>query len=369
METKALRMSYFKLSNKLKYKLKSLPRGSNSSKPITNKCTIPYNHVTIDTEADCFLCYCDGFLPIPAGNVMDFDTIGDMFNSKIANIIQQDVSDNKFTWCAVEHCGIARFDRTQYERELIDYKYYISLNLEESCNLACPSCRREQIMITSGEEFDRKLQVTRQLLKWLEQETQPILLTMTGNGDPLASRILRPIVKEWKFPQHKIELKTNGLLAKKQLTNTNFLDNIARFSISIDAGSKAVYENVRRPGKWEALVENLEFIHSTGVTTWYNFVLQRNNYRDLENFYNLCERYNARPIILPMSDWGTWVREPTQDTQDFWTVENGFYVDQDILNPGNPEYISCKQTIQSLIDRNVITRLPPLIVKQLDLDI
>jgi molybdenum cofactor biosynthesis enzyme MoaA len=358
-------MSYFKLSTELKYKLKSMPRGCNSSEPILNKCTVPYDHVNIDTKGDCFLCYCEGFLPVPAGNVMDFDTIGDMFNSSMANIIQQDVSDNKFTWCAVEHCGIKHFDQIHSKR----YKYYVGFNLDDSCNLACPSCRREQIMITSGEEFDSKLHAVRRLLKWLEKEKQPIMITMAGTGDPLASRILRPILKEWKFSQHKIELKTNGLLIKKQLTNTNFLDNITMFSISIDAGSKEVYEDVRRPGKWETLIENLEFVHNTGVQTIYNFVLQRSNYRDLENFYKLCDRYDAVPAITAISDWGTWTHKPTQDTPDAWTIQNGFYVDQNILDPNNSEYNNCKQTIQDLINRRIIKSLDPLIINSLSLNI
>lgn len=348
---------YFTLTDNLKYKLKSMPRGRQLAEPITNTCSVVDTNLTIDFDGNCFLCFCDGFLPIPVGNVLDFNTIDEVFNSELAKIVRKDVADKKFTWCAVEHCGIKNFNRTTYAP---GYAYYISLNLDESCNLACPSCRRDKIMISSGPEFDNKVQMVERVNQWLSAETNPVYITMTGNGDPLASHIIRPIIKKWKHTyNHRVELKTNGLLAKKQLQNLEFLNGIDRFSISIDAGSKEVYEDVRRPGKWEILLENLEFIKSTGKSTWFNFVVQRNNYKDLENFYKLCDQYNATPCLLPMSDWGTWTHNPTDDTPDEWTVQNGFYIDQDVLDSANEHYDDCKQVIKTIIDtygKNVVNQ-------------
>jgi hypothetical protein len=133
---------FFKLSKELTYKLNSLPRGRLYDN-INNTCLVPKTDVTIDKNSDCFLCFCDGFLPIPIGKILDFDTIEDLFNSQTAKIIQTDVNDRKFTWCAVEHCGIV--DRNMVSYSPLDIGYYMSLNLDESCNLACPSCRREKI--------------------------------------------------------------------------------------------------------------------------------------------------------------------------------------------------------------------------------
>jgi MoaA/NifB/PqqE/SkfB family radical SAM enzyme len=151
------------------------------------------------------------------------------------------------------------------------------------------------------------------------------------------------------------------------LSNSKFLDSVDRFSISIDAGSKEVYEDVRRPGKWEVLLENLDFIKECKKDTIYNFVLQKNNFRDLENCHYLAKKHNANVNVIPMSDWGTWTYQPTNDVPDDWTVKNGFYVDQDVLNHENPFYNECKEYIQHLIDNKVIERINPYISEHLGL--
>mgnify|MGYP000977032967 CR=1 FL=1 len=331
-------MSYFKLSTKLKHKLHAMPRGRYEQQKITNSCCVPYNHVSIDNNGDCFLCFCDGFLPIPVGNVLDFKSLEDLFTSRIAKVLQKDISNKKFTWCAVDHCGIKHGDIESYV-PMDFFKYYMSINVDDSCNLACPSCRTSQFMMSSGPEFDRKLEIVKRITSWLDQEQQPVFITLTGNGDPLASHIIRPLIKNWTWiNKHQIELKTNGLLAKKQLAGTYFLNSIARFSISIDAGSADVYEDVRRPGKWNVLIDNLDFVKQTTVPKLFSMVLQNNNYFDLENFYNLCREYNARPSVIPMSDWGTW--------PDF--------SQHNVLDPDNPNFNDCKRIYEDLLDRGVI---------------
>ena len=50
------------------------------------------------------------------------------------------------------------------------------------------------------------------------------------------------------------------LLMKKLLNDSPMKGSITNYSISVDAGSSKVYEKVRRPGKWEILLDNLEWL-------------------------------------------------------------------------------------------------------------
>ena len=66
----------------------------------------------------------------------------------------------------------------------------------------------------------------------------------------------------------------------KQLPDSKILPNISEFKISIDAGSKEVYEVVRRPGKFDKLIENLDWMHENkpeGANIHFRFVCQKAN--------------------------------------------------------------------------------------------
>ena len=44
----------------------------------------------------------------------------------------------------------------------------------------------------------------------------------------------------------------------KDLNDNPIVDNISQYFISIDAGSESVYEQVRRPGKFNILINNFD---------------------------------------------------------------------------------------------------------------
>ena len=318
-------MTEFNLLPAYQHTLSSMPRGLDNNEVITNNCNRPSKIVTVNWNLDCLICDCDGWLPIPVGKVSDFDRLEDVWNSDIAKTLQKDVADKKFTWCAVKHCGIGT-------RNIIEPKYKIYINTDESCNLACPSCRANSIMITTGAVFESKLNATNKIISWLENFPHPIHIVLSGNGDPLASNIIRPLIKNYK-PKlgQTFRLFTNGLLMKKQLTDSDLLPFITEFSISVDAGSKQVYEDVRRPGKWEVLLENLDFIKNK--RGWLNFVVQKNNYLDLYNFAELCKKYKFKGMITRLDDWASW--------------NNQFHV-HEVLNKSHPEHKQCIDILKDL---------------------
>ena len=189
-------MSYFTLSPGYKHALNSRPRGRMLSTPIRNSCNVPYQTVVVDYNSNCLICGCDGWLPIPVGQVQDFKTLDEVWNSPVAKILQQDIDSKKFTWCAVDHCGIKQHNINQK-------RYELSINIDESCNLHCPSCRRDPIMHLLGPVVDKKIQDIERVLLWLESFEHPIHIVLSGNGDPLASAIIRPLIKKYKPKRRK----------------------------------------------------------------------------------------------------------------------------------------------------------------------
>jgi organic radical activating enzyme len=281
-----------------------MPRGRHYQGSKNYSCNVPKRAITVDYQGDCFICNCDGWLPISVGKIESFSSLDAVWNSPVAKILQDDIDKKQFTWCAVKNCGIIDHDIYLAEAELL-------INTDESCNLACPSCRREQIMHTHGPFFEQQLSRTSHLITLLEKFTDPLKLVMSGNGDPLASPILRPLVMNYQPKKNQsVLLKTNGLLLEKTLTKSKMVSAIKHYSISVDAGSQSVYEDVRRPGCWKNLISNLDYLkdlsseHKAIVDL--NFVIQKNNFQDLKNFVDLCQKYQYNGLITPLTDWGTW---------------------------------------------------------------
>jgi len=322
------------LSKALSYTLKSMPRGKNYIQPIVNSCNLPYRHVSIDYNSDCFLCGCEGWLPIPVGKVSDFDSLEDIWNSPTAKMLQQDIDDKKFTWCAVEHCGIVNHNINRST-------YSLSINIDDSCNLACPSCRREMKMLEKGDVFDNKVSDLSCVLDWLEKFEHPLVINIGSTGDPFASSILRNIIRDYGYkPGQKFQITTNGLLLKKLLPGSALMSTAPTISISVDAGSAEVYEKVRRPGKWEILIENLVWLSENRGHSCVNlnFVVQYTNYRDLPKFIELCRRFNFGGNVTPLSDWGTW-NSRSVINPDAYTIANGTYLDHDVANVQHPAHL------------------------------
>jgi molybdenum cofactor biosynthesis enzyme MoaA len=352
-------MTTFNMQPMYLNKLQLLPRGSTTNVPVTNKCNLPSNTIVVDYLGNCMLCECDGWLPIPVGKVMDFDTVDAVFASEAAQTIQQDVDSGMFSWCAVDHCGVRVRDKIRTTTTLY-------LNIDESCNLHCPSCRRSAIMISQGEEFDKKIQQVERIMHWLDQYNRDIHIVMSGNGDPLASHIMRPLVKNLTpRPNQTFTLFTNGLLIKKHLEDSKILDNITQFKISVDAGSSAVYQDVRRPGNWHILLQNFDFIKHIGKNniTLLNFAVQKKNYQDIPKFVELCQHYGFTAYIHQLDNWGTWNIIDAVDP-DVWTIHNGIFQDHDVLDVRHPEFDQCKQILQQYRGTPGVG-LSPMILKKI----
>lgn len=293
------------------HSFQQIPRNSDLGLSINNHCDAPSRVLVIDWQSNCFICPCEAWLPVSVGYIESFERLEDIWNSQTSKILQNDINEKKFTWCAVDRCGVK-------ESSIKHDKFTISINIDESCNLSCPSCRNSQIMISQGDIFKTKSRQIRHLMGLLDKFSHPCHVVMSGNGDPLASHIMRPLIQEF-YPRstQTFRLFTNGLLLKKQLEKSAILPNITQYFISIDAGSSDVYHDVRRPGKWEVLMTNLDYLRSvidhTGAEVLLTFVLQQANWHDIDNFIDLCQSYRFRGVINRLEDWGTWTDFSCQD--------------------------------------------------------
>ena len=326
------------------YTLNTWPRGRDEKQPITNSCNRPFKTVEIDMYTNCNLCACTGWLPRPVGKITDFSRLEDIWDNPWAHEIQKDVTDKKFTWCAVEHCGIKQHDN--YEPI-----YQIVFAIDDSCNLQCPSCRREKKMHTEGPLYEEKLRAVQHTVDLINKFDKPAHILFNCSGDPLASHLSRPFLQSYVGnDKQTFTLFTNGILIKKLLPSTGIFPRITKYWISIDAGSPDVYKQVRLGGDWDTLMGSLDFLKEQGLSglVTLQFVVQKNNFRDIPNFIKLLDKYDCRGVLSNLDDWGTWNREPVE-TPDAWTIKNGTYRDHNVLDSRHDLYAECKTIVESVL--------------------
>lgn len=286
----------------IKYKQRShdLPKDKSN---IDNSCDIAWNSITVDAKNRVFICTCDGHLPFPVGKVNDFKSFDEVFRSPMAINIQESISEKKFRYCATDHCGIKNQNMQRYPNG-----YYLLLSIDTSCNLRCPSCRERLIFINDKNLLRDKFSTIESIISWIRLTNKKVYVELAG-GDPFASLIYIDMMEVLsQLPNVRFVIRTNGLLIKNNFNKLkNIFNKIDDFIISIDAATKQTYEQVRLGGKWEHLLDNLDFLRDkVKKKPMAGFVVQKNNLDDVIPFVEFCQQHDLKPSYWVVQDWGTW---------------------------------------------------------------
>jgi hypothetical protein len=292
-----------------------------------------------------YLCDCAAWLPFVAGNVVEADAPDAVWNSVAAQEIRRSVLDGDYSYCSRTMCPsiandlLPRTDEVtaprlrriieHHETVLADGPRLIALGHDSSCNLACPSCRTGILMADKAE--NEKLESARDRVILPLLRGRQVGLHLTSWGDPFASRHYRSILEALREPAFdgvKLYLLTNGLGLTPNVwaAMPHLAEKIVELRVSVDAASRETYENVRRPGRWEVLRENLTVMGELSkagrflrnrfagggqsvssdlfldvahpVSFVLAFVVQSANFREMPAFVKLAEEVNADAVVF-----------------------------------------------------------------------
>lgn len=306
-------------------------------------CWFPFGftEITHDRQTLC----CSGWLTKDIGSNKN---LKDNWDSDTANEIRESVLDGSFKFCKKDTCpflstvinnGVQTGPILSKKKigldgveTLAEYKErYSSLDAAEtfgypntprqfkvvwdaSCNLACPSCRKDFIK-NSEENTINTEEIIQDIIKHYGSGVHTMM--MSGYGDPFYSTGLFNFLQTINYEQwpnlHNIHLHTNAMLWNER--NWNIIKNahpyIKSAEISIDASCKETYQKVRRGGKWDLLLKNLEFISTLGLSEiTFSYVVQTENYKEMKAFYKLIKEIFKDSSIkilfyyYKILDWG-----------------------------------------------------------------
>lgn len=304
-------------------------------------CSAPFKYSEITNDGQ-FLC-CPGWLPV---NVKDSDNFKENFYNKKSKEIRESILDGSYKFCKENLCPHLSSHKKGNKTSSFIHKSddifknpklnWLTFGFDLSCNLGCPSCRSEFINFVG----EQRIQMDKILDNVVEQLGSELTgLSICGGAEPFFSKTMMRFMREFdasKFPKlKKIHLHTNGTLWNKNSWKAikPIHKYISTCEISMDAGTKEVYNIVRLGGDWDKLMNNIDFVLTipTIKSIRFSFVVQQRNYKDMENFYKLIHSKmkgsDKRFTIFfnPIVEWG-----------DFEQQNN--FKEQEIHNPSHSEY-------------------------------
>jgi MoaA/NifB/PqqE/SkfB family radical SAM enzyme len=299
-------------------------------------CANPFGHFEAYENGKVHLC-CPSWLPSEAGD-LNRHSFEEAWNSKTAQAIRAGILDGSFRHCNHEVCPaiqsgtLPTVDEARRDPDLkriIDEgrtrldtsPWFINLCNDASCNLWCPSCRTHRINHTDGDTLDRLRRVQAEIERamFARSSDRPFRVSVTGSGDPFASRIFREFLfglDGRRFPNLRINLQTNGVLLtpKNWRRMERIHANIDSVLVSMDAATPETYAVTRRGGHWPTLMVNLEALgefrrRGELGQLRLDFVVQQANYREMPAFVELAEAVGAdEACFSKVLGWGTWSR-------------------------------------------------------------
>lgn len=309
-------------------------------------CPRPFEWCEIHPDGSVFLC-CPAWLKRPVGNLLR-QPASDLWNSPVAQEIRKSILNGSYHNCHRKQCprlsrpesgaveSASSRARLAIESGLAEIKTLparLNLCFDQSCNLACPSCRTQR-KISAGAEKQQSEHlaeiIRQQLLPTAEQ------LTLSGYGDPFGSPTYFSLLQQidcHSCPQlEEIRLHTNGLLFDKehwqQIPDIHPL--LGAVEVSVDGASVETYKK-NRDGDFARLLKNLDFIAGLGVPLRLSMVVQQNNFREIFALQRLAEGLGAELYLSRLVNWGTFSRQE--------------YKVRNVCAPDHPEHQALRQAL------------------------
>lgn len=292
-------------------------------------CRTPFEVIDI-LDGTSHLCCANWVLP-SVGNMAE-QPWQDVWNSDVAQDIRASIHDGSYRYCNKVACPAiggnllpTRADVANAspswkaiveERKTVlpDGPYRVNLAYDNTCNLSCPSCRKDKIAADS-EKRARFDDLQEKAILPLLRQTR--LVFITGAGDPFASKNFRKLMERLgpeEYPDLKFQIMTNGMLfTRREWDRFPALHGrVAFLRISIDAATGPTHELLRRGARWPVMQENLAFVAELRAAGKIDrvdltFVVQRDNFREMSDAVDLARRYGADRIgFFRLTNWGTF---------------------------------------------------------------
>ena len=289
-------------------------------------CNQPFDTCNIQVSGEVYSCLCHRWMPVCIGNIFDKDFFKVWHSNKVRDI-RQGINQGDFSKCSEQECpNLHNLPNKTQDLVASPLPNKIMLTIDQSCNLACPSCRLQPIIDKNSANAKKILD---HVFGFYTKHDVPVEIFCDGYGDIFASKSYLTFFKENTLPNNvKLTITTNGttLHQYKDLIE-KIHSNILSVVVSLDAGTPETYTQIRN-SDFEQVIDNCRWLHENNIVTHGQFVLQRKNQNEVVKYYELGHRLGFKTISMQLLDrWG-------HHTEQWWS-NNKVDADQKLLNELN----------------------------------
>lgn len=319
-------------------------------------CPVPFTNFRVSASGDVSVCSPERMKIPVVGNLIK-SSAPEVWNSEATQSIRRGILDGSFSQCKGAYCPALQKNSLPNRngitdpdlRRIIDQNLVVmdkspsvlNMHVDKTCNLKCPNCRTDIIGI-KGKELERATIVRDKIVDGgMLRDAKSIILC--GYGEVFASTIhlgfLRGLDPS-NHPQLRIKFLTNGLLLTEKMWSSfaNAHPLVDEIAISVDAATAGTFR-LNRGGDFDRLVANLEFVSSLRKAKAIemfrlNFVVQKNNFREMPDFVALGRRLGCDRVIFQklVNSSGAHMTD---------------YADRAIHLPEHPEHEAFLETLRS----------------------
>ena len=312
-------------------------------------CFLPFKRIELHDDGRVTVC-CLNWASYSIGN-WKIQSLKEIWSGVRANIFRKSVAnDRDYKFCNCTACPRLQdpdklLTLSPIQRSVIEAWNQsntlpvigeVHISIDRSCQLECPSCRPGFIFSKNiFEERPALLHLANGIID-MYNKGEIMRISASGAGDPFISPFCQKIMNEVVgTEQSTFRIATNGLGFTElwYSRHPNMHKLLDEIEVSVDAGSEETYKIVRKGGNWKTLLKNLEFISTLNRPTFINIVVQKINYREIAQMFELCKKYKftlSLKKILPWSqagmkdfdDMAIWQKEHP-DHSDFIEVLKG----------------------------------------------
>lgn len=312
-------------------------------------CPKPFQDAALMREGRLSVCVGAGSvenwnLPLFYG---DFDQV---WHSNIMKILRLSVINGTYSFCNEQKCELKRncgrrtidtnemhyfTNRSKEQMALIAQKDVLPINhifhdgnyqirekeypdvvmfsYDRTCNLHCPSCRKERY--TSDKREQKVLEsftqrIVTEVLPYVER------IKVAGDGEAFASKIYRNVIFNNNLSG---QIRDIGILSNGTLLTPSIFDELVeiydsiRIFISMDGCSKETAERLRAGADFEKWKDNMSYLgkkRKEGLIDYlaFNFVVQKANYHEMPEYVKMCLGFHADGIKFSQIR-NTWYSE------------------------------------------------------------
>lgn len=164
------------------------------------------------------------------------------------------------------------------------------------CNLKCIMCPT----LSYKEGFGL---METELFNNLIAQLKPVdHISLEGWGEPLLDKLIFQKVRQAKRKAKLVTFSSNATLVHTFAAEEIIESGIDNINVSMDAGSKLIYERIRSGANFEDVVKNLELLKRLKINMTLTLTLNRMNASDLNNLIKLADSLDIHDVNIKTTD-------------------------------------------------------------------